>query len=252
MFKCNDCDFETENGKIMSNHKRWNHSKKFNREAYSQIMSKIKSKGELKEIERACPECGKIYKTFIRLNKLERIPYRRSSFYKKNFCSTSCSHAQGSKYWNKNFWTKEKRKEASERSKELWKNEDYAKRVLTNSRSVFSSKREREIIAYFQEKFPEDGWTFGRIGKYEDTQLTCDLYSPSLKVIFEYDGIWHFKDIHNQLERKQKVDRNLEKFAFKKGYRLVRVDEDEKLSNLDIEKLIYNRTEQIIKVGNKY
>ena len=72
------------------------------------------------------------------------------------------------------------------------------------------------------------------------------------KVIFEYDGIWHFKDIHNQLERKQKVDRNLEKFAFKKGYRLVRVDEDEKLSNLDIEKLIYNRTEQIIKVGNKY
>jgi len=52
------------------------------------------------------------------------------------------------------------------------------------------------------------------------------LFSKSLKVIIEYDGAWHFKDIHGQLADKQMKDRELEKWCFENNWRLIRIKED--------------------------
>lgn len=94
---------------------------------------------------------------------------------------------------------------------------------LNNSR--FTSKGEVEVREYFQSKYPSDGWTFGGGLKVEDKRISRDLYSKSLKVCIEYDGIWHFKDIHGQLADKQLKDALLELWCKENGYRLIRIED---------------------------
>jgi hypothetical protein len=93
------------------------------------------------------------------------------------------------------------RESASIKSKKLWEDEDYAKRVLENNRR-FTSKNEVIIRDYFIDKFPGDEWTYGGSLKVQDELIIRDLYSPKLKICFEYDGVWHFRDIKGQLAKK--------------------------------------------------
>ena len=87
--------------------------------------------------------------------------------------------------------------------------------------------------------------------------ITRDLYSNKLKICFEYDGVWHFKDIHGQLESKQKKDYALEKWCKINGYRLIRISEswftEELKSNInEVVSIIYNTTDQVLKFGKEY
>ena len=54
--------------------------------------------------------------------------------------------------------------------------------------SIFSSKAERELIKYLQEKHGEDNFTHGHLAKYEGVCLNPDVYSKKLKIVIEYDG----------------------------------------------------------------
>lgn len=72
--------------------------------------------------------------------------------------------------------------------------------------------------------------------KFEGVLLNPDLWSKKLKVVIDYDGIWHFENIHNQLEEKQRKDRILKKFCEENNYRLIRIDEDLNLSFEEIKK----------------
>ena len=122
-------------------------------------------------------------------------------------------------------------------------------------KSRFTSKTEVLIREHFIDKFKNDGWTFGGNIRHKEEQLVRDLYSKKLKVCFEYDGIWHFKDIHGQLKKKQMKDKYLEEWCLLNGYRLIRYDENSfnKQTSLDeIEDLIYNRSDDIIKIGDRY
>ena len=76
-----------------------------------------------------------------------------------------------------------------------------------NNNRHFTSKNEVLIRDYFINNFPEDEWTFGGSIRMNEHQMSRDLYSNKLKICFEYDGIWHFKDIHGQLEQKQLKDK---------------------------------------------
>jgi very-short-patch-repair endonuclease len=72
-------------------------------------------------------------------------------------------------------------------------------------------------------------------------------------VIFEYDGIWHFKDIHGQLDSKIKKDQTLEKWVIENDWRLIRIKDEiyntNKTYYLDlIENYVYKSKEQIIKI----
>ena len=46
-----------------------------------------------------------------------------------------------------------------------------------------------------------------------------------MKICIEYDGVWHFKDIHGQLELKQKKDRLLNEWCEKNEWRIIRISE---------------------------
>jgi len=79
------------------------------------------------------------------------------------------------------------------------------------------------------------------------------MYSNKLKVIVEYDGIWHFEDIKGQLADKQMKDNKLEEWAINNGWRLIRIKDilyqkdKTKWLNILLD-AIYNRSEQIIKL----
>jgi hypothetical protein len=119
-------------------------------------------------------------------------------------------------------------------------------------RKLFSSKNERLIVKHFKTNHNDDEWkSSGRL-QFKGLNIVRDMWSDKLKICFEYDGIWHFKDIHNQLERKQLIDAALEEWCILNNYRLIRIDEDDYTNISQIESLIYNNDDLIIKVGSRY
>jgi len=192
-----------------------------------------------------CYECGK---KFIRTER-EKICKD------KYFCSRSCACTR-----HHSSETKEKIRKSTQKSiiYKYLNDSEYADKITkaNNQNKYFSSKNERLIRQHFLSKFPQDEWTFGGCLKYNSTFLTRDLYSNKLKVCFEYDGVWHFKNIHGQLEDKQRKDAALEQWCLYNGYRLIRVSETwfEKTDGAlkKIEKFVYGGKEQIIKQGVEY
>jgi very-short-patch-repair endonuclease len=244
---CKYCDKEIEgNHSIFANHVRWcdknltNGDKGVENNKSVKIKNFEKRFGKDKEFDVKCHKCSNIFKI---IEPEFKFPTKV-----KYYCSRSCSNTRNH--------SSETKKLISEKNKLVWLDEDYANRVITNNTNKnkrFTSKGEEEIRNYFISKFTNDEWTFGGGFKYEDYILTRDLYSKKLKVIFEYDGVWHFKDIHGQLDMKQKKDSKLEKWVVENGWRLIRIKEELYKSNknlyLDlIEFSIYKSDEQIIKI----
>lgn len=256
--KCYICEKEFFNPKVFANHVKWKHSteeklletKKKLKE--SAVKNNEKRFGKKVIVRRKCDKCGKEYETIAKFKDEIQIPFSNKKneikWYKSNFCSLGCAHYR---YNLREAWTEEKKEKAKIRSKKLWLDEEYALKCI-KSNKIFSSKKEREIVNYFRTNFPDDEWTFGPFGKKNEVRINCDLYSHKLKVVFEYDGDWHFKEINGQLENKRKKDRILEELVKEKGYRLIRIDEKENLSIDKIKELIYNKEEPIIKIGKRY
>ncbi len=258
IYKCSKCEKEFENPKVLANHVKWHHSTedKLNETKRKISIAKIESNKKLLvkriKIKRICPQCGKEYDTRKKINTQtnEELLWRKSrkSCYEKYFCSTSCGNSSRKKV----VWTDEMKELQSLKVKKLWEDENYVSKTLGSQKTIFRSKREIEIVNYIKRNYPDDGWTFGGLGKFKEVSLNADLYSRKLKIIFEYDGVWHFKDIHGQLADKQMKDRLQEEYSIENGYRLIRIDEDKKLSFNEIEELIYKRNEKIIKIGERY
>lgn len=133
------------------------------------------------------------------------------------------------------------------------------KNLKPNFSVMFSSKNEREIRDYFIKKFEADNWNYKECLFFKGRRLVPDLISKKLKVIFEYDGIWHFEKVYDgyDLKNKQERDKILEEWCLINEFRLVRLDADLYKKNKDfwLQKLInefYNGKEQIVKFGNRY
>lgn len=87
MFQCGLCGFTTENGRVMSNHKRWVHRKI----AFSEEALKRKAQAALsKRISKSCT-CAKCGKQFILT--LRQCDWNRRDL-DKICCSKTCSHAR--------------------------------------------------------------------------------------------------------------------------------------------------------------
>lgn len=243
---CDICGEKFESGRSYSNHVRWKHKKieykrikcehcgyNARQENYKKHIS-VCTKNPLNFVK--CKECGK-----------------DTSGYKVQFCSLSCcakynNIRRGPFEIDRSYITPEWREKQRQNTIEQWK-----RGVHKISRKIFSSKNERAIVKHIKEQYPNDGWkNGGKLVLKDGTFLARDLWSDKLKVCFEYDGIWHFKDIHNQLKKKQTKDRLLEEWCKENNYRLIRVDENNYQDVKQIENLIYNSKEQIIKVGNRY
>lgn len=155
------------------------------------------------EVECSNPNCRKHF--IIRI--------REKNFLKKKhyFCCKHCSKVR--------IISNEQKKKISKTLKILAKNlkdtnpKEFARCFgpKQNNRK-FTSKNERLIRNFIIKTFPNDEWTFGGCLTIDGISgISRDLYSNKLKICFEYDGIWHFKNIHGQLELKQK-----KRFSFRK------------------------------------
>lgn len=232
-------------GRVFSNHVRWcnKNNSSNNTSGISEGVNNYYDKklGILTSYDLKCssPTCDKLF----------TIKERSKQFPKKEkyFCSRSCA--------NKRIHSSNTKSKISKKMKEVWENEEYVKRhieFISNSKTIFNSKGERDILKYLQKRFPHDKWTSGGALKYNNEILTRDIYSKLLKVNIEYDGIWHFKDIHGQLEKKQNKDKLLNKWSNVNNYRMIRISEDfykrDSESLIKLIETVYNNIEQYVEL----
>lgn len=242
--------FDSINGRQFSNHVRWCPSNTSNGDKGRSNLSKSKISydndklGEPSRIVKRCLQCGNEFEITCRPKEVDS----------KNYCSIRCRNLIGAH--SDRVWSDSMRENASNVTKELWKDAEYVQRILSNKKSLFTSRGEVEVRDYFMANFPDDEWTFGGCLRRDGEGIVRDLYSNKLKICIEYDGIWHFKDIHGQLRRKQYKDNLLEQWCIENNWRLIRIDENEYLKNknaLDVlTDLVYHGDDAITKIGNRY
>lgn len=240
MKQCEICDITFESGRSYSNHVRWVHLKR-NHQTIA-----------CKYCQTLIAQCGIVRheKTCVRNTKTCIFCSKPIKSRTKKFCNSSCaaSHNNKKRNINRDYITPEWKEKQRRTTKRNW----IENKLVTKNR-IFSSKNERAIVAFFKKNFPDDEWkSGGRLKLNEKESLSRDMWSDKLKVCFEYDGAWHFKEIHGQLNRKQTKDKLLEQWCIKSNYRLIRIDEENYTDVQQIINLIYNKTENIIKVGNRY
>lgn len=87
---CEICGFTTENGRIMSNHKRWKHIMPKNSETYTLFTTKMSSIKKEDKIEKLCicKKCGKEFKQAA-------TEHNWNIGNIKLFCSRSCANSRG-------------------------------------------------------------------------------------------------------------------------------------------------------------
>ena len=226
---CKYCNLNFTNiaGFEFANHVRWcekNPNLNIEKEKYRSKLMALKSNTKLYgKKEYHIVQCTKCLKFFV-------VEMRYISFLKKRkfYCSMSCRntrpHTESDKLKIKNCICKNG-KTLSQNTKELWKDDNFSKKVLKNN-AYFTSKGERYLRNYFITTYVDEKWTFGGQLSYDGVDgIVRDLYSPLLKICIEYDGIWHFEDIKGQLKSKQKKDKALEKWCIDSGYRLIRIED---------------------------
>jgi hypothetical protein len=243
-YKCDECDkvFTSFQGK--ANHVRWNHKSD---EFYENTKKKLSKLG----IETNINKHGEwVFETLNCDNCHGEcdIKYRVGKKKDRYLCSTSCANSRGPR----DDKTKLK---ISKKITKLWSEGFYDETSAKNHlklKKYFTSKNERLIVKFFKETFNSDGWKSGGQLKFKGHGISRDLYSDKLKTCFEYDGIWHFEDIKGQLKHKQMKDGLLEEWCLLNGYRLVRIDEKLYTDPYQIVDLIYEHTDKIIKLGDRY
>jgi len=244
-YKCEECDLEFSTFQAKANHIRWHHKKPI---STPETIENTKQKKITREVEWygefiydsvPCKICGVMVDIKYRSKKGKKEHY---------YCSSWCRHSRPQ--------TEKTKRKIGKAVSEKWQNDpefrEKCSQAAVNQRKLFSSKGEREIVKYFKTNFPNDEWTFGGHLSCKDVFISRDLYSNKLKVCIEYDGIWHFKDINNQLEGKQYKDKCLEEWCIENDYKLIRIKEEVYQSDKDlytrkIVDAVYEGEDKIIK-----
>lgn len=247
---CKHCGntFNNIEGRVFANHVRWCDPHVDTTNIKSAIQSRFNNLiGEIETHTRICKNdgCGKTFTVTCRKTALHKQP---------QCCSTTCAHILAGS--NPRQWTPEMKMIASQRSKKQWESDEYID-LMTNRKTMYTSKGELEVRNHFKINYPTDGWTHGGSLLYNGDRLVRDLFSPILKICIEYDGIWHFKNIKNQLADKQRKDKNLELWCVENGWRIIRIDDDvynadKSGSIVQLEHHVYSSTEPVIKLGSRY
>lgn len=242
---CEICGEVFDTGRIKSNHVRWKHkdnSKYLSKLSdISTVRLENKYGGKIKSFIVNCYKCRTQFEVLERENKFPKKD--------KYFCCQSCANKRVHTIATKRLISKKHKLNPifSELAKKLWQDPEYITKQLKNNKRKFTSKGEEEIRKYFMETYPDDGWTFGGHLLIDEIGLIRDLYSKKLKICVEYNGIWHYKDIHGQLAEKQLKDKKLKKWCRINGYKLIIVKDDEYRKNKEkvlqsLEKRIYENT----------
>jgi len=241
MKQCEICNITFESGRSFSNHVRWNHKEvKYKKEKCVHCNKEIALCGLFNHIKSCLQNKKKCKKCGVEFNSRSNM-----------FCTGTCAATFNNSVrvsCDRSYITPEWKRKQSVTTKENWQ-----KGKFKIARQIYSSKNERDIVSWFKKTYPEDGWkSGGHLKLNEDESLSRDMWSDKLKICFEYDGIWHFKDIHGQLYKKQLKDKLLEQWCLENNYRLIRVDEKNYINVFQINELIYNKKDNVIKIGERY
>lgn len=236
--QCSICGEILANHSAFANHIRWKHTDN------SSFREKVKASTSKRYAEINGEFITEIVNCY-NCDKPTEIVFRKNKKKAKYYCSRGCSNSRGPR-------TPEFKQRVSEKIKKAWELGIYDNVDMTSKNTNFSLIKEREILDYFKKTYPFDEWTSGGSISQEGIRISRDMYSKKLKVCFEYDGVWHFKDIHGQLEKKRLKDSALENWCKEKNYRLIRLQEGYFESFAQLEDLIYLRKESLIKIGNGY
>jgi len=213
-YTCSECSQRFDSHSQKANHIRWKHrdnTRYFQRFKLASSKREEVKHGKWLFIDCICHNCSSKFQSRIREGKEH-----------PRFCCQSCANVRHHSNSTKQL--------ISESVSKKWNDEEYARKCLFSNRIIrkrWSSKGEVEIRDSFRSSFPEDGWTFGgRLKVGDHLYVSRDLYSSKLKICIEYDGVWHFKDIHHQLAQKQEKDRALEIWCRQNSWRLIRISDD--------------------------
>lgn len=223
MKTCLVCGETFDVGRIYSNHVRWKHRDR----AFS-----TEGKAAIQENAR-------------RLNK-QRLGYEGSKFdgstceicnrklstseRKNRFCSTEACRFQAHSIGGTAAW-KDRTTMLRIVQTTVWNNPMWVKNMGTGStkpemRKYFSSKGERELTEVIKNRLPQYHWQTGgshNIGN--NVRKAFDVYCKDIKLIVEYDGAYHWKNIYGNLPIVQMKDRQMETFCINNGWKLIRVNE---------------------------
>jgi hypothetical protein len=155
-------------------------------------------------------ECVKCHKLFSVVEREKRFPSKQ-----KYFCTLKCAKSRDISVEG----YASKRIKLSKAAIHNWNTGV----LTTNRKRCFSSKGERELRELLKLLLPNGNWKTGALG-YKGIQR--DIYSDELKVAIEYDGIWHFRNIKDQLRKKTRKDVFYEQWCVRNQWTLIRVDED--------------------------
>ena len=247
MYICKICNAEFEKYQQRSNHIRWTHNRHKNDtdDFRANLKKSIARSHEIRY--------GKVITETVKCSKFDcgnnvEITFREGNKRQQYHCSRSCANIGRVRSESQQILHKNRFNDSTDSYGEVFKTQC----GNINHKKIFSSKNERVIVKHFKLNFPDSEWKSGGQLIIDDLRIVRDLWSDKLKICFEYDGIWHFKDIFNQLESKRIKDTALEDWCLANSYRLIRVDEDFYVNIQQIIDLIYNKTDPIIKIGDKY
>ena len=151
----------------------------------------------------------------------QALPYEKRKY---KFCNRSCSSS-----YNGQHMTKETKQKISKSITQFRiENPEIANKWtsthLTNK--CFNSKGEKELLSIIQNQFPQYHFTCGSLRKLaERIYKSLDIYSNELKLIIEFDGIYHFKNIYNNLEQVQLKDKLLNQWCVNNAWKIIRINE---------------------------
>lgn len=213
MKKCDICQKDFSSHSLYANHIRWvhrNNDQYLAKSSERAILSNEKRFGRWMLSVFECQKCG---------NPVEK-KYREGKDPKNIFCSISCA--------NSRKYSESTRSKVSKKIIEKWKEGVYdeSQMYILSRCKIFSSKGERELLSILKEKMPEYKWASGGGIKVDGHLISRDMYSDINKICIEYDGIWHFKDICGQLEKKRFKDELLNEWCRKNQYRILRISDD--------------------------
>jgi len=246
MYSCEECNLEFQTFQAKANHHRWQHLK------YAYKNAEIKNNTSIKFSLANDRRFGSFIEEDVICSKelctnIIHVKYRESKKKAKYFCSIKCRNAH--------IHSVESKEKCSKAVAKAWKDGKYDTDSFNEKQSTnrkFSSKIERSITKYFKDTYPAYGWKSGGQLIFQNVRISRDLYSDILKICFEYDGVWHFKDINGQLKEKRQKDTILENWCIENNYRLIRIDENDFKDFKQIEQLFFENTNPIIKIGNRY
>jgi very-short-patch-repair endonuclease len=222
MKTCPVCNETFDVGRVYSNHVRCKHKPQTFTPEGLQKLKDVAIRVNAKRLgyegtKYATQQCVNCHKTIVEATT-------QMQYCKDKACQSVAHSFGGKKVWQMH------RQKLIKALKEMPRSEAWiASQGRTdhpNQKRFFTSKGEEALKLLIKQRLPQFKWSSGGLHNIGNgLRKSLDIYCKDIKVIVEYDGIYHWKNVYGNLEDVQKKDRQLEQFCSDNGWKLIRVNE---------------------------